>query len=86
MSILWTILTGAAAGFLAGQIQRGEGYGAIGNIVIGVAGGFIGDFLFGLAGFGTTGLLGNLISATVGAVLLLLFLFGGKRRWHRRHR
>lgn len=81
--MIWTILIGAAAGFLAGQILRGEGYGAIGNIILGVLGGVIGDFLFGLAGLGPTGLAGELISATVGAVLLV-YLFGRRRHGGRR--
>lgn len=76
--MLWTILIGAAAGYLAGHILRGRGYGAIGNIFLGVLGGVLGDFLFGLAGLGPTGFIGELISATVGAVLLV-FLFGRRR-------
>ncbi len=75
--MLWTILIGAAAGFITGQIMRGAGYGVFGNVIIGVLGGIIGDFLFGLVGFGRAGLAGELISATVGAVLLVCFLFGG---------
>lgn len=76
--MIWAILIGAAAGFLAGQILRGEGYGAIGNIFLGILGGVVGDFLFGLAGFHTTGLIGELIAATVGAILLV-YLFGKRR-------
>lgn len=76
--MIWAILVGAAAGFLAGHILRGEGYGAIGNIVLGILGGVVGDFLFGLAGLGPTGIIGELIAATVGAVILVYFF--GKRR------
>lgn len=76
--MIWAILIGAAAGYLAGNILRGEGYGAIGNIFLGVLGGFLGDFLFSLAGFSATGIVGKLISATVGAILLV-FLFGKRR-------
>lgn len=81
--MLWTILVGAAAGYLAGHILRGEGYGAIGNIILGIFGGILGDFLFSLAGLGPTGFVGDLIAATVGSILLV-FLFG-KRRHGNRH-
>ncbi|TNE60946.1 MAG: GlsB/YeaQ/YmgE family stress response membrane protein [Alphaproteobacteria bacterium] len=82
--MLWTILVGALVGWLAGQIVRGRGYGIFGNILIGLVGGLIGGFLFGLLGLGPTGLIGDLIAGTVGAVLLVLFLFGaGPRRFRR---
>ena len=76
--MIMAILIGALAGFLAGRILRGEGYGAIGNIVLGILGGFTGNFLFGLAGLGPTGILGEIIAATVGAILLV-YLFGSRR-------
>jgi uncharacterized membrane protein YeaQ/YmgE (transglycosylase-associated protein family) len=75
--MIWAILIGAAAGYLAGHILRGRGYGAIGNIVLGILGGVIGDLIFGLAGLGPNGLIADLIAATLGAVLLV-YLFGKK--------
>lgn len=80
MSFLWFILIGACAGWLAGQILKGGGFGVVGNIIVGVIGAVLGGFLFGLAGFTATGLQGQLISATVGAIVLLILLqkFGRK--------
>jgi len=76
MSLVWFLLIGAAAGFLAGKIMKGKGFGIIGNVVVGVIGAILGGFLFGVLGITTgDGLLGSLVTATVGAVLLL-FLVG----------
>ena len=75
--IIWLIL-GAIAGWLAGQIVKGHGFGAIGNIVVGIVGAFIGGFLANYTGIGgeATGLnIGSIVTATVGAIVLL-FLIG----------
>lgn len=77
--MIGSILIGALAGYLAGHILRGRGYGALGNIILGVFGGLIGDFLFGLLGLGPTGLAGDIIAATVGSVILV-FAFGKKHQ------
>jgi uncharacterized membrane protein YeaQ/YmgE (transglycosylase-associated protein family) len=79
MGILWTILVGALAGWLAGQYMKGRGFGVLGNILVGVAGGVIGGLLFGLLGFRAMNILGRLVSATVGAVILLA-LIGTRKR------
>lgn len=74
MSFLWFILIGLAAGWLAGQILKGRGFGLIGNLIVGVIGALLGGFLFGLLGLSSSGLLGSLVTATVGAVVLLALL------------
>ncbi len=74
ISFLWFILIGACAGWLAGQIMRGGGFGALGNIIIGVIGAIIGGLIVRLAGFSATNTLGELISATIGAIILILLL------------
>ena len=76
--MIMTLIIGAFAGFLAGHILRGEGYGALGNIILGVFGGLVGGLLFGVLGLGPTGLIGEIISGTIGAVILVYF-FGKKR-------
>lgn len=76
--MIGSILIGALAGYLAGHILRGKGYGALGNIILGIFGGLIGDFLFGIFGLGPTGLAGEIIAATVGSVILV-YAFGKKR-------
>lgn len=65
------IIIGGIAGWLAGQIMKGRGFGLSVNVLVGVVGAFIGGFLLGVLGFSPTHLLGQIISATIGAVLLL---------------
>ena len=74
MDILWCILIGIAAGWLAGQIMRGGGYGLIGDMIVGLVGGLIGGALFGSFGVYSVGLLGQLVIATVGAIVLVAIL------------
>jgi len=77
--MIYPILIGALAGFLAGHILRGEGYGAIGNIVLGILGGLVGGFALWLLGFYTHGIIADVISGTAGAVALVYF-FGNRRQ------
>jgi uncharacterized membrane protein YeaQ/YmgE (transglycosylase-associated protein family) len=74
MNIIWFLLIGLAAGWLAGKLMKGRGFGLVGDLVVGVIGAVIGGYVFGLAGVTTAGLLGQLISATVGAAILLFLL------------
>lgn len=60
-----------AAGFLAGKIMRGGGFGVIINLILGIAGGVLGGWVFGLLGIAASGIIGSLITATVGAILML---------------
>jgi uncharacterized membrane protein YeaQ/YmgE (transglycosylase-associated protein family) len=71
MNFIWFILIGIAAGWLAGQIMKGGGFGLIGDLVVGVIGAVLGGFLFGLLQIEAVGLLGSLITATVGAIVLI---------------
>jgi len=74
MSWVWFIIIGIVAGWLAGVIMRGGGFGLVGDLVVGVIGALIGGYVFGLLGLSTSGLLGSLITATVGAILLIALL------------
>jgi uncharacterized membrane protein YeaQ/YmgE (transglycosylase-associated protein family) len=74
MEYLWFVLIGIAAGWLAGQIMKGGGYGLVGDLVVGVIGALLGGFLFGLLGISAGGLVGSLITATVGAIILIAVL------------
>ena len=65
---------GAVAGWLAGKLMKGGGFGLPGNIVVGIVGAVIGGFVFGLLGITTTGLIGSIVTATAGAVLLLFMV------------
>jgi uncharacterized membrane protein YeaQ/YmgE (transglycosylase-associated protein family) len=74
-SILIWLLIGAIAGWLAGQIVRGMGFGLIGNIVVGIVGAFIAGWLLPRIGIVIGGgMIGSIINATIGAVVLLVIL------------
>lgn len=73
-TLLIFLAIGAVAGWLAGIIMQGSGFGLLGDIALGVIGAVIGGFLFGLLGFAAVGLIGQIISATVGAVVLVFVL------------
>jgi uncharacterized membrane protein YeaQ/YmgE (transglycosylase-associated protein family) len=75
MVFIWFVLIGLAAGWLAGQLMKGGGFGVIGDITVGVIGALLGGFLFrGLGVSAEGGLLGSLIIATIGAIVLLFLL------------
>ena len=71
MGLLWWIIIGAVAGWLAGKLMRGGGFGFLVNLLVGIAGGVIGGWVFGLLGIATGGIIGSLVTALVGAILLL---------------
>jgi uncharacterized membrane protein YeaQ/YmgE (transglycosylase-associated protein family) len=73
--LLIFVVIGAVAGWLAGVIMKGGGFGLLGNIVVGIIGGVVGGFLFRLLAIAAGGLIGSIVTATVGAVVLL-FLVG----------
>ncbi len=74
-SLLILLLIGAIAGWLAGVIVKGYGFGLLGNIVVGIIGAFIGSWLLGMLGlFPGGGIVGQINGATIGAVVLLLVI------------
>jgi uncharacterized membrane protein YeaQ/YmgE (transglycosylase-associated protein family) len=77
---IW-LLIGALAGFFAGNITKGSGFGIFGNILVGLIGSLLGGFIFGLFGIEDTNFIGSTVVATAGAVILLSLanLFRGKR-------
>ncbi|HEV7617341.1 MAG TPA: GlsB/YeaQ/YmgE family stress response membrane protein [Burkholderiaceae bacterium] len=75
MELLWFIIVGLIAGWLAGQLVKGGGFGVVGDIVVGILGALIGGYLFGSVGASVGGgLLGSIIVATIGAVILVFLL------------
>lgn len=82
MDILWFLIIGAVAGWIAGEIMRGDGFGIVGNIIVGIVGAVIGGFIFDVLGIGsgtitgdsTSGLLLSLIMAVIGACILLFIV------------
>jgi uncharacterized membrane protein YeaQ/YmgE (transglycosylase-associated protein family) len=72
MNLLWFLIVGLVAGWLAGVLVKGGGFGVVGDIVVGVIGALIGGWLFSTLGASTGGgLLGSIVVATIGAVVLL---------------
>ena len=71
--IIWLII-GAIAGWLAGQIMKGGGFGLVGDIIIGIIGSIIGGWIFGSYVVGVPGVLGAIIGSTIGAVILLFIV------------
>ena len=71
MGLIMFLIIGAVAGWLAGKIMKGGGFGLPVNIVVGVLGAIIGGYLLGILGITAGGLIGSLITATIGALVLL---------------
>jgi len=73
--LLWLFI-GGTAGWLAGVITKGKGFGCLGNVVVGVVGSVVGGWLFGLLRWGApgNGLVGSIITAFIGAVTLIVVI------------
>jgi uncharacterized membrane protein YeaQ/YmgE (transglycosylase-associated protein family) len=77
--IVWLII-GAIAGWLAGKLVKGGGFGLIGDIIVGIVGALIGGWLAGVLGIGIgSGFIASIITAVIGAVILLIILRAIKR-------
>lgn len=80
MDILWIILIGAIAGYIADVLMRDNGFGLIVNIILGIAGSFVGKWVFNYFGWSIgSGFISEVIKAAAGAVLIL-FILGLFRR------
>lgn len=75
MDIIWFLVIGAVVGWLAGILMKGRGFGLLGNIIVGVVGGFLGGWLAKILKIYTYGSVGSFLVALGGAVVLL-FLVG----------
>jgi uncharacterized membrane protein YeaQ/YmgE (transglycosylase-associated protein family) len=74
VDIIIFLVIGAVAGWLAGLIMKGGGFGLVGNIVVGIIGSVIGGWLFSLLGIAAGSLIGEIIAAVVGAIILIAIL------------
>ena len=75
MQFVWFVLIGLVAGWLAGTLMKGGGFGVIGDIAVGILGALLGGFLFSSLGLSAGGgLLGAVIVATIGAIVLIFLL------------
>ncbi len=73
-SLILFLIIGLAAGWLAGRIMKGGGFGLVGDLVVGVIGALLGGWLFSLLGISLGGILGSLVMALVGAMVLLFLV------------
>ena len=74
MYLIWEIVIGILAGFLAGKIMRGRGYGLLIDLLLGIVGSILGGMVFGLLGLYSSGIVGQLVVATAGAMLLIFIV------------
>jgi uncharacterized membrane protein YeaQ/YmgE (transglycosylase-associated protein family) len=75
MELFWLILLGLIAGWLAGVLVKGGGFGVLGDIVVGILGALIGGYLFRAMGFSAGGgFFGSILVATFGAIVLIVIL------------
>lgn len=75
MGFLVFLIVGAIAGWLAGVVVKGGGFGLLGDIVVGIVGGLIAGWLFGHLGIALGGgILGQILAAAIGAIILLLVI------------
>lgn len=80
-TLLLILLIGAIAGWLAGQIVRGFGFGLLGNIVVGIIGAFVGSWLLGRLGIVLgAGIVGAILNAMIGAIVVLVLIGLVRRR------
>jgi uncharacterized membrane protein YeaQ/YmgE (transglycosylase-associated protein family) len=68
------LLIGAVAGWLAGVVVKGHGFGLIGNIIVGIVGAFLAGWLLPGLGLGLTGIIGSIVYAAIGAIILLFVI------------
>jgi uncharacterized membrane protein YeaQ/YmgE (transglycosylase-associated protein family) len=74
MNLISFLILGLIAGWLAATIMKGRGAGMLVNLVLGVIGAYLGGFLFNLFGLSAHGFIGSLITATIGAIVLLFLI------------
>ncbi|HEV2287978.1 MAG TPA: GlsB/YeaQ/YmgE family stress response membrane protein [Candidatus Acidoferrales bacterium] len=71
MYLIWVVVIGILAGWIAGKIMKGHGFGVLGDLIVGIVGALLGSFVFGLLGIGAYGLIGRLVISVIGALILL---------------
>ena len=69
--VIWWIVVGLIAGWAAGRIMKGGGYGMLADILLGIVGGLVGGWVVGLLGFGAGGFIWSVVVATLGAIILI---------------
>jgi uncharacterized membrane protein YeaQ/YmgE (transglycosylase-associated protein family) len=70
-NLIWWVVVGLIAGWAAGKIMKGGGYGAVTDIILGIVGAVLGGWLMGMLGIHAGGLIGTILVAILGAVILI---------------
>ncbi len=73
-NLLVFVIVGLVAGWLAGRIMKGRGFGLVGNLIVGVVGAFLGAYIFEFLGIPASSLLASLVMSVIGAVVLLYLI------------
>jgi len=79
MSIVWFLIIGVVAGWLAGRFMKGRGFGLVGDLIVGVIGAMLGGLIFQTLGITAIGPFGHLIIATFGAIVFIALIRVFKR-------
>lgn len=74
MHLIWLLIIGVLAGWLAGHVTRGRGFGLLGDMVVGVIGAWLGSVVLHVFGLYSFGFIGSLVTAVIGAVILLTLI------------
>jgi uncharacterized membrane protein YeaQ/YmgE (transglycosylase-associated protein family) len=74
MDIILTLVIGILAGWLAGLIMKGGGYGILGDLILGIVGAYLGSWILDVLGLSTYGIIGYLIMSVLGAVVLVALI------------
>jgi uncharacterized membrane protein YeaQ/YmgE (transglycosylase-associated protein family) len=80
LSLILSLIVAGIAGWAAGNIMKSGGFGVIGNVLLGIVGGFVGRAMLWLLGLGTTNIIGSLIAAVLGAIVVLYVVDYVKKR------
>ena len=75
MYFIWYIIIGIIAGFVAGKLMRGGGFGLFINLLVGIVGGVLGGWVFSLFGIAATGIIGSLVTSIVESCKLHIMLY-----------
>ncbi|MCS6906784.1 MAG: GlsB/YeaQ/YmgE family stress response membrane protein [Anaerolineales bacterium] len=78
-NLLWFVVIGFIAGWVATRLMRKSSFGLLGNVIVGVLGAVIGGYIFDVLRISASGLLGSLVTAIVGAVVLLYLISLAKK-------
>lgn len=74
MYLIWLLIIGLLAGWIASHVMRGKGFGLLGDMIIGVIGAWVGGFVLRVFGLYSVGFIGSLVTAFIGAVILLALI------------